>query len=108
LPAVEPALVVLTTFGSESDAASAARTLVEEKLAACVNVLSGVRSIYRWKDALCDEPEVLCVIKTTPGRFEALRARLVALHPYEVPEVVALPVASAHPPYLAWLTGSVG
>jgi periplasmic divalent cation tolerance protein len=104
---VEAALIVLTTFGSESDAARVARLLVEEKLAACVNVVGGVRSIYRWKDALCDEPEVLCVVKTTPELFERLRARLVALHPYEVPEVVALPVSGAHPPYLDWLTGSL-
>jgi periplasmic divalent cation tolerance protein len=101
------ACVVLMTLPDRDKAVSMGRALVEERLAACVNVLDGVRSIYAWKGQVQEDPEVLCVIKTTLDRFEALRARIVALHPYEVPEVVALPIVAAHAPYLAWLIGSV-
>lgn len=99
--------VVLTTFGGRDQAVQVARALVEEKLAACVNVLDGVRSIYRWQGAVQDDAEVLCVIKTTADRYAALEARLLALHPYEVPEVIALPIAGGSPAYLRWLTDSV-
>jgi periplasmic divalent cation tolerance protein len=101
------AYVVLVTFPDRERALAAARVLVDERLAACVNVLGEVRSIYRWQGAVHDDAEVLCVIKTSAERFEALRARVVALHPYEVPEVIALPIESAHPPYLDWLLGAV-
>jgi periplasmic divalent cation tolerance protein len=70
-----------------------------------VNLVPPVRSIYRWQGELCDERETLAIIKTTRERFDALRERLVALHPYEVPEVIALPVEAGHPPYLDWVTG---
>ena len=98
-----PALVLLSTFPSADKAAEAARVLVEERLAACVNLLGEVRSIYRWQDAVSDDREALAIIKTTPERYEALTARLLSLHPYEVPELVALPVTKGHAPYLAWL-----
>ncbi len=97
------ALVVLVTAPAEQKAVEIARALVDERLAACVNVLSGVRSIYRWKGEVCDDPEVLLVVKTTAARFEALRSRVVALHPYETPEVLALPVEAGSEPYLRWL-----
>jgi periplasmic divalent cation tolerance protein len=95
--------VVLVTCPSADTAASLARALVEEGLAACGNLVPGVRSIYRWEGKVVDEPEVLLVLKTTAARFEALRARVVALHPYEVPEVVSLAVEAGHAPYLAWV-----
>lgn len=101
------AVVVLSTCPDRERALAIARALVEEGLAACVNVVDGVRSIYRWQGAVHDDAEVLCVAKTTAGRFEALKARLVALHPYEVPEVIALPVSAGHAPYLEWLSGAV-
>lgn len=101
------AVVVLSTCPDRDRALAIARALVDEGLAACVNVLDGVRSIYRWQGAVHDDAEVLCVAKTTAARFEALRARLVELHPYEVPEVIALPVSAGHAPYLAWLAGAV-
>jgi periplasmic divalent cation tolerance protein len=104
---VERAVVVLSTFGQREQALAVGRTLVDEGLAACVNVLGEVRSVYRWQGAVEEDNEVLCVIKTTAEGFERLRARLVALHPYEVPEVVALPVEAVHEPYLSWLTGVV-
>jgi periplasmic divalent cation tolerance protein len=96
-------VAVLMTAPSAEVAATIARALVGEGLAACVNVVPGVRSIYSWKGEVCDDAEVLCVVKTRADRFEALRARAVALHPYEVPEVVALPIVAGSAPYLAWI-----
>jgi periplasmic divalent cation tolerance protein len=105
---VSEPLVVLSTVGTAEDAQRIARALVERGLAACVNVLPGVTSVYRWQGRIETEPEHLLVIKTTAEGFEPLRAALVSLHPYEVPEVVALPVRGGHGPYLAWLDASVG
>ena len=101
-------LAALSTFPSPEKAAEVARTLVTEGLAACVNLVGPVRSIYAWKGELCDDQETLAVIKTTADRFEAMKARLVALHPYEVAEVIALPVVAGHAPYLAWVTAATG
>ena len=101
-----PAVVVFSTFPDPEKAAEVARTLVGEQLAACVNVVQQVRSIYRWKGAVQDDAEVLAIIKTTSERQDALIARLVALHPYELPEAIALPVVDGHAPYLAWLESS--
>jgi periplasmic divalent cation tolerance protein len=98
-----PVIVVFSTFPTEDKAAEIARTLVSEGHAACANLVPAVRSIYRWQGQICDERETLAVMKTTRERFEALRDRLVALHPYEVPEVIALPVEAGHPPYLDWV-----
>jgi periplasmic divalent cation tolerance protein len=102
------ALVVLVTAPSAEAAAALARTLVEERLAACGNVVPAIRSIYRWEGKVQDEPEALLVLKTTRARFEALRARALALHPYQVPEVIALPVEAGSASYLAWLAGETG
>jgi len=102
------ALLVLVTVPNEETATKLAEALVGEQLAACVNVLDGVRSIYRWKGAVRARRRALCICKTTRDGFEKLRARVVELHPYEVPEVVALPIELGHTPYLAWLTASVG
>ena len=85
-------LLVLTTVARAEDAERIAQELVGRRLAACVNVLPGVRSIYRWKGAVERDEERLLVIKTRADRFEALRETLLALHPYELPEVVALPI----------------
>lgn len=98
-----PVLVVFSTFPDPDKAAEVARTLVTEQLAACVNIVGGVRSIYRWEGEISDDRETLAVIKTTSERFEEMRSRLVALHPYQVPEVIAMPVESGHAPYLAWV-----
>lgn len=98
-----PVIVVLSTFPTEDKAAEVARVLVEERLAACVNFVPRIRSIYRWKEDICDEAETLAVIKTTDERLDALKSRILALHPYELPEVMALPVEAGHAPYLAWI-----
>jgi periplasmic divalent cation tolerance protein len=101
-------VVALSTVANAADAERIARALVERRLAACVNVLPGVVSFYRWKGEVCRDDELLLVIKTRAERLPALREELVALHPYELPELVALPVESGHAPYLAWVDESVG
>jgi periplasmic divalent cation tolerance protein len=97
------ALVVLCTLPSAEAAAEMARKLVEERACACVNIVPGVRSIYRWDGKISDDAEVLCVIKTRRAKFEPLRARIAELHSYDVPEIIALPVERGHAPYLDWL-----
>ncbi len=97
------ALVVLVTAPSAEKAAELARALVEERLAACGNVVPGLRSVYRWEGRVQDDAEALLLLKTTRARFRALRDRVLALHPYDVPEVLALPVEAGAAPYLAWL-----
>jgi periplasmic divalent cation tolerance protein len=97
------ALLVLCTCPDETVAQRIAHALVEERLAACVNRLSGLRSVYRWQGTLSDEPEVLLIVKTTATRFEALEMRLKALHPYEVPEIIGIPLTYGSSDYLGWL-----
>lgn len=80
-----------------------AQALVGERLAACVSILPGMRSVYRWKGALESSQEVLLLVKTTEARLQALTARVVELHPYELPEVIAVEVAAGLPAYLAWI-----
>jgi periplasmic divalent cation tolerance protein len=100
-------LAVLCTCANEEDALRIANTIVEERLAACVNILPRIRSIYRWKDRIELEQEVLLIIKTTQERFAALRDRVVVLHPYETPEILALPVVEGLQKYLTWLQAQV-
>ncbi len=103
----QPSLaVVLTTVGASTDAESLARTLVLEGLAACVNVLPTMISIYRWQGRLEREAEQQLVIKTSLDRVDALEARLRALHPYELPEFVVVP-ATASQAYAAWVRDAV-
>jgi periplasmic divalent cation tolerance protein len=101
------AIVVFVTAPTEDKAAELARTLVEEDLAACGNLVPGLRSIYRWEGKVHDEPEVLLILKTRAPLFEALRARVVALHPYQCPEVLRLDVTDGHAPYLQWIADNV-
>lgn len=103
LPPMSDTLLVLCTCPDAESAGRIARALVEERLAACVNRVPGLTSVYRWQGAIQEDDEVLLLIKTRRERFEALRARLVALHPYDVPEVIALDIATGHAPYLEWL-----
>jgi periplasmic divalent cation tolerance protein len=101
------ALLVLVTAPTADEAARLARALVEARLAACGNVVPGLRSIYRWEGAVQDDAEALLLLKTTRDRFEALREAVLRLHPYDVPEVLAVPVEAGSAPYLAWLAGAV-
>lgn len=100
-------MVALTTAGSDEDAERLARALVERRLAACVNVVPRVVSHYRWQGELQRDEERLLVIKTRGERLPALRAALGELHPYALPELVALAIGAGHAPYLAWLDESV-
>ena len=98
---------MLTTLGADDDAAAVARTLVEERLAACVNVLPVMTSTYRWKNRIEQDREQQLVIKTLASRLPALEARLRELHPYEMPEFLVVPVAAGSEAYLGWLDESV-
>ena len=100
-------VVALCAAGSAPDAERIARALVERRLAACVNVVPGVTSFYRWKGEVTQDSEWLLVMKTTAARFEALREALVEMHPYDVPEIVELPIERGHGPYLDWIDASV-
>ena len=101
-------IVVLSTSSSIEEAEKIARVLVEERLAACVNVLPGLRSFYRWKGAVEDSAEWLLLIKSSRGQFEKLKTALEKLHSYEVPEVIALPIVDGSKNYLLWLEGEIG
>lgn len=97
---------VLLCYCTCPDAASAralAEAVVGEGLAACVNRLPGVQSTYRWKGEVTTDSEELLIVKTTAARFPALKERVLALHPYELPELVAVPVAQGHEAYLDWV-----
>lgn len=105
---MENHIVVLCTVGSEEESEKLARALVEEKLVACVNILNGIRSIYRWENEVCDDPELLLVMKTARTTFDALEKRIVELHSYDTPEIIALPIVAGHHPYLSWIDTMVG
>ena len=102
-----PVSIVLTTLGADVDAPSLARTLVEERLAACVSILPGLVSVYRWQGGVEQDREQQLLIKTTPDRLAALEARLRQLHPYDVPELLVLDVERGGADYLAWVHESV-
>lgn len=97
------ALLALTTFANEEDAARVARVLVEERLVACANLLPGARSLYRWEGKVADEREVVVLLKTRKQDWTALLSRLHELHPYDTPELIAVRVAAGAPKYMAWL-----
>ena len=98
-------LLVVTNLPSRESAETLARSLVEKQMAACVNILSSCRSVYRWKGSIEWADEVPLLIKTTEARYPALEAAIREQHPYETPEIIALPVVSGLPDYLAWLIG---
>lgn len=101
------ALVVLIACPTGEPADALARSLVEAGLAACVNRLPGMRSTYRWQGEVVTDEEDLLLAKTTSGAYPALQAFVAARHPYEVPEIVALPVSAGHALYLDWLRANV-
>jgi periplasmic divalent cation tolerance protein len=96
-------IVVLSACASLEEGQRIARGLVEKKLAACVNLIPGVRSIYRWKGVVEDEAEVVLVIKSSRGLFNQLRIELERMHSYEVPEAIAIPVVEGSERYLGWM-----
>jgi len=100
-------IVVLTTCDSEMLAEQLARHLVEQRLAACVNILPRARSVYRWPEKIEDAAEWILLIKSRRDLFAALRAEIQKLHTYEVPEVIAIPIVDGSEAYLAWLDGQL-
>jgi periplasmic divalent cation tolerance protein len=109
-PPMPIADTVLLCYCSCPDAVSAQRiadALVQERLAACVNHVPGINSTYRWDGAVTTDSEALLLIKTTAARFEALTARLLELHPYDLPELIAVPVERGHAAYLEWVRANV-
>jgi periplasmic divalent cation tolerance protein len=96
-------IVVNITALNEEEAAKIARGLVEAKLAGCVNIVKGIRSIYIWQGKIEDEPEALMIVKTQRKHFKALSAKVKELHSYSVPEIIALPIVEGSEDYLKWL-----
>ena len=103
---VSQARIVLCTAGAETQAQSIARQLVDERLAACVNIVGPIRSVYRWRDAVEDESEFLLLIKTRASLLGRVQRRVIELHSYEVPEVLALVPSGGSAAYLGWLLES--
>ena len=96
-------IVVLMTAPDITEAEKIAGELVKDGLAACVNIINKVRSVYRWQGEVCRETEALCVIKTVKGNFEALKDKIKSMHSYTVPEVIGLPIEEGSEKYLKWL-----
>ena len=100
-------IIIFCTVDSEESGERISGELVEAGEAACVNIVSGVRSVYKWEGKLCRDAELLLVIKTTAEKFEAVRERIRLTHTYQVPEVIAVPVTAGDADYLKWLRESV-
>jgi periplasmic divalent cation tolerance protein len=100
-------LLVLSTTGSEAEAAKIAQALVERRIAACVNIVPRVQSVYRWEGKIEQAEEYLLLIKTVKTKFEQVRAAISELHSYELPECIALPIEAGSYDYLNWLVESV-
>jgi len=96
-------IVVLTTCESADEASQIARVLIEKKIAACVNIMPGVKSVYRWKENIEEASEILLIIKSRRDLFDAIRTEIARIHTYELPELIALPIVDGSETYLAWL-----
>jgi len=99
-------ILVLSTAETHEQAEQIAVALVENREAACVNIVRGIHSVYRWEGKTCSEPEFLMLIKSRAEKFEAIRARIKSLHSYSVPEIIGLPISLGDPAYLSWLAAS--
>jgi periplasmic divalent cation tolerance protein len=99
----EDCVVVMITASGEEEAARIGRELVEARLAACVNIIPSVRSLYRWEGSLQDDREVIMIVKSRKGLFDPLKEKVKELHSYEVPEILALPVVKGLDEYLSWM-----
>jgi periplasmic divalent cation tolerance protein len=99
-------ILVLSTADSVALAQKIASALVEASEAACVNIVPGIQSIYRWQGKICNEGEILLIIKSTAELFDAINSTIHRLHTYEVPEVIAIPIAAGDPAYLKWIRDS--
>lgn len=101
------AIIVFITAGSREEAVRLAEMLVNSRLAACVQILPEMESIYFWKDKVERQPETLLIVKTVEAKFDELRGEVTALHSYETPEIIALPIINASAPYLEWLSSII-
>ncbi|HXC62488.1 MAG TPA: divalent-cation tolerance protein CutA [Nitrospiria bacterium] len=101
--AQKQAVVIFVTTSSSAEAGKIGRVLVEEKLAACANIVPLVRSIYRWQGKICDESEALMVLKTRSGQIQKIIKRVRSLHSYTVPEIIVLPISAGSKDYLRWI-----
>lgn len=97
-------IVIFCTVPDQDTADTIADSLVGGGLAACVNIITGLKSVYTWKGAVCRDSELLCVIKSRAGLFGRIETAIRAVHPYEVPEIIALPIVAGHAPYTRWIT----
>jgi len=97
-------LLVMTTITDIDKGKSLARQIIDEQLAACCNIVPGITSVYRWQDELCEEQECLLVMKTVESRFNELSKFISMRHPYETPEIIALPITAGSQEYLSWVT----
>jgi len=104
----EGTLVVIITAPDQAQGEKIARTLIGERLAACVNLIPGVKSFYWWQGKMCEEGEFLLLVKTRSGLLEKLTERVKAIHPYEVPEIIALPIIQGLSEYLDWVRRETG
>ena len=100
-------ILIFCTTDTPESARKIADDLVEAHAAACVNIVSGIRSVYRWEGKLCDEKEILILIKSSAEKFETVRNRIRQLHSYETPEIIAIPITACDPDYLSWLRSSL-
>ncbi len=96
-------IVIFSTISSKEDALKIANALVEKKLAACMNIIGGVISIYEWKGEVCNDEECLMIIKSRRTLFDRIKKEIVALHPYELPEIISIPIDDGLEPYLGWI-----
>ncbi len=101
------AQLVFCTCPDEEVARDLAKKLIEQRLGACVNTLPGIHSMYQWKDQVCEDTECLLLIKTTAEQLPALQTAIAAMHPYELPEIIAVPISAGLPAYLDWIQASV-
>lgn len=103
----EKAIVVFVTTPSHSDAADIAKTIVSERLAACVNIIPNIRSIFFWENKVQDEQETLMIIKTAQTLFEQLKKRIITIHPYSVPEIISIEINEGNQEYIKWIYETV-
>lgn len=103
---MNPYIICLVTIDDVEKAALIARVLVEKKLVACVNIIPQIRSIYWWQDQVCDEAELLMIMKTRRDLFEKIKLNVKDLHPYQVPEIIAVDILDGLPEYLKWIDDS--
>ena len=101
---MEQVLLVMTNLPDLQSAKALARALVEARLAACVNILPGVQSVYHWQGQIEEAVEITLHIKTAQGRYQQVQHAILAVHPYELPEIIVIPVSAGHAPYLHWVS----